>query len=563
MKKFVLRASKSSVRSLSVVLLGATTLSAGAQTLADAIKLTDKEQFDKATLAFRKVIASEPQNGEAWFYFGENYWENQQADSAEACYRQGNGVGGKFPLNKVGLGKVLWAQGKKAEAQTMFDQAIADATDKANKIPKPQQANTYREIAEAMAQGARPDLIKAQELIARSLELDAKNPETYVLKGDVLFDLNPRDGSAPLENYKIAINMDALNAKPVTRKAFMYYRAKNNPAAIEEYTRAIGIDGSFAPAYSGRAEAYVKTGDFVKAEADMAHYLELNTGNQSARVRYAQFLFLVGKYQESLGLINTLEQEGVKNIVLKRLQGYDQVEMKDSVNAKSTLEAYFAEQPEDKRIAADYEYYGKSLLLVHQDSLAAENMLKGARMDRTKDHLYTEAAKTFVRARAYERAVAAMQERIAAGKPETNDYYYLGDAALKAGMYQTADSAWATYTQRNPNAYQGYRYRAQTQAATDTLAIGDRTWSAKPYYDEMLLKMKPEEREKSKSHYEEALNYMGLYYLYNKEARDLPKAKCYFEQVKALNAGTSITKQVNEVMLMTKELKDVTPAGCE
>lgn len=554
---------------LTLALLSASAITAGAQTLTDAIKLTDKEQFEKATSAFKKIVAAEPQNGEAWFYFGENYWENQRTDSAEVCYRQGNGIGGKFPLNKVGLGKALWSQGKKDEAQQMFTQAVTDATDKANKLPKPLQASTYREIAEAMSQGAGKDLIKAQEFIAKSLELDPKNPETYVLKGDVLFDLNPRDGSAPLENYKTAINMDALNAKPVTRKAFMYYRAKNNPAAIEEYTNAITIDAAFAPAYSGRAEAYVKVGEFAKAEADMAKYLELNTGNQSARVRQAQFLFLVGKYKESLDLINTLETQGVKNIVLKRLQGYDLVEMKDSVNAKPTLDAYFAEQPEDKRIAADYEYYGKCLQLLHQDSAAGENMLKGARMDKTKDYLFTDAAKAFAKAKAYDKAIAAMREKIAASsKPETNDYYYLGDVALKGKRWATADSAWATYTDKfvsssKPVPYQAYKFRARAQAGTDTLAIQERTWAAKPYYEQMLTSMKPEEKEKSKADLEEALNYMGLYYLYNKEARDLPKAKCYFEKIKTLNVGTSITKQVNEVMLLTKELKDVAPSSCD
>ena len=75
--------------------------------------------------------------------------------------------------------------------------------------------------------------------------------------------------------------------------------------------------------------------------------------------------------------------------------------------------------------------------------------------------------------------------------------------------------------------------------------------------------MKPEEKEKYKADLEEALNYMGLYNLYNKEAKDLPKARCYFEKVKALNAGTSITKQVNEVMLLTKDLKDVAPGNCD
>lgn len=534
---------------------------ATAQTLGDAIKLTDKEQFEKATGAFRKLVTAEPQNAEAWFYFGESYWENERADSAEACYRMGVGANPKYPLNKVGLGKVLWSQGRTADAQALFTEAVSTACDKANKFPKPLQGNTYREVAEAIAQGNSKDLIKAQEFIAKALEMDPKNPETYVLKGDVLFDQNPRDGSAPLENYKTAINMDALNPKPVTRKAFMYYRANNLDAAISEYDNAIAVDAAFAPAYRGRAEAWFKKRDFDKATADMNKYLELNKGNQSARIRNAQFLFLTGKYQESLNEISALEGEGVKNIVLKRLKGYDQVEMKDAAAGKATLDAYFSEQPADKHVATDHEYYGKALAALGNDSLAGESMLKGARMDRTKDYLFVEASKAFSKAKRYDQAVAAMKEKIAAGKPETNDYYYLGDAANKGKRWMTADSAWATYIERNPNAYQGYKFRARAQNGMDSTET--KTFVAKPFYDEMLLKMKPEEKEKYKADVEEALNYLGLYFLYNKEARDLPKAKCYFEKVKALNAGTSITKQVTEVMLMTKELKDLAPGTCD
>lgn len=538
-----------------------TAAGATAQTLADAIKLTDKEQFEKATGAFRKLVTAEPQNAEAWFYFGESYWENERADSAEACYRMGVGANPKYPLNKVGLGKVLWSQGRTADAQALFTEAVSTACDKANKFPKPLQGNTYREVAEAIAQGNSKDLIKAQEFIAKALEMDPKNPETYVLKGDVLFDQNPRDGSAPLENYKTAINMDALNPKPVTRKAFMYYRANNLDAAISEYDNAIAVDAAFAPAYRGRAEAWFKKRDFDKATADMNKYLELNKGNQSARIRNAQFLFLTGKYQESLNEISALEVEGVKNIVLKRLKGYDQVEMKDAAAGKATLDAYFSEQPADKHVATDHEYYGKALAALGNDSLAGESMLKGARMDRTKDYLFVEASKAFSKAKRYDQAIGAMKEKLAAGKPETNDYYYLGDAANKGKRWMTADSAWATYIERNPNAYQGYKFRARAQNGMDSTET--KTFVAKPFYDEMLLKMKPEEKEKYKADVEEALNYLGLYFLYNKDARDLPKAKCYFEKVKALNAGTSITKQVTEVMLMTKELKDVTPGTCD
>lgn len=572
---------------LTLALASAAALATRAQSLPEAIKLTDKEQFEKATTAFKTLLAAAPQNAEAWFYFGENYWENERSDSAEYCYRMGVGADGKFPLNHVGIGKVLWSQGKKAEAQAEFDKAVGSVCDKANKFPKTLQGRTYREVAEAIAQGQGKDLIKAQEFIAKAIEMDPKDAETYVLKGDVLFDQNPRDGSTPLENYKTAINLDALNAKPVARKAFMYYRAKNYPASIDEYSNAITIDALFAPAYRGRAEAYFMTRDFDKATADMNKYLELNKGNVSARIRNAQFLFLVKKYDESLAEIQALGQANVKNVVLKRIEAYDLCEKGDFENALKKMDDYFAEQPEDKRISLDYEYLGKihqglvakvpappvppvpggvpappvPPMSINHDSIAGEMFLKAARMDKNKESLFVDAAKAFVKGKCYDKAIAALREKIAAGKPETNDYYYLGDAATKGRRWLTADSAWAIYTERNPNAYQGYKYRARVQNGLDSLET--KTFSAKPYYELMLSKIKPEEVEKSKTDQEEALNYMALYYLYSKEAKDLGKAKCYFLKVQTLNAGTSITQQVNDTFLKMKEFKDLASGNCD
>src|SRR5215207_9415092 len=136
MKKFLLRPPKHLPKALSLALASVAMLGSSAQTLQDAIKLTDKEQFEKATGAFKSVLATDPQNGEAWFYMGENYWSNERADSAEFCYSRGVGVAPKFPLNHVGQGKVLWTKGKSAEAQVLFDKAVATTTDKANKFPK-------------------------------------------------------------------------------------------------------------------------------------------------------------------------------------------------------------------------------------------------------------------------------------------------------------------------------------------------------------------------------------------------------------------------------------------
>src|SRR5690606_10651611 len=126
-----------------------------------------------------------------------------------------------------------------------------------------------------------------------------------------------------------------------------------------EYGNAIALDPNFAPAYRGRAEAWFKARDFDKATADMNKYLELNSGSVSARIRNAQFLFLVKKYDQSLAEIQALEGAGVKNMTLKRLKAFALEDKGDHQAAEKAMQAYFAEQPQDKVISLDYEYQGK------------------------------------------------------------------------------------------------------------------------------------------------------------------------------------------------------------
>src|SRR5690606_23250293 len=102
--------------------LACLTIGASAQ-LQEAIKLTDKEQFEKASSAFKHIVEAQPNNGEAWFYMGENFFANDRTDSAEASYRRGVEVNPNFPLNYAGLGKVLREKGKTSEAQAQFDKA--------------------------------------------------------------------------------------------------------------------------------------------------------------------------------------------------------------------------------------------------------------------------------------------------------------------------------------------------------------------------------------------------------------------------------------------------------
>lgn len=531
---------------------------AQAQTVAEAIALTESERFEKAGTTLRNLLAASPTDGEAWFYLGENYFENDREDSAAYCYNKGVEVNPRQPLNYAGQGKVLWVKGQRDQAVAKFNEAIGIATDKANKFTKKLQAQTQREVAEGYASGNNKDLAKAMAAVDAAIALDATDPEAFILKGDIMWEQNPTDASQPVALYKKASDLRTTSAKPVARRGLVYHRARNFDAAIAEYDKAIGIEPGFAPAYRGRAEAYFGKRDFAKAKADYDEYLKLNSGSQSAMVRYAQFLYLVQDYKQSLDLIDKLQAAGVDNNTLLRIKGYDQVELKDSANAMATLDAYFAKQPQEKVVPSDLQYYGRAVALMGNDSLAGEKIMTAAAMPNADPDLYLEAGSYFQKAKLFDRAVLAYQAKTNSSKVVVNDWYYLGGAAQKAEQYEIADMAWTKYTERQQNIYQGYLGRARANVGLDPEKT---TWQARPFFEEALRKMKPEDiAGKAAKDAEEAMFYLAFYHFYG--AKDLPAAKCWFQKVKELNTGTERTKQSSD-MLLSKELKDQPAATCE
>jgi len=583
-------------RTLFVGLLVGISLDANAQSLQEAIRMTDNERFENATAAFRSLLAASPNDGQTWFFMGENYWYNDRTDSAAACYASGIRLNPMFPLNHAGSGKVQMAAGKRTEADALFLAAIAAATNKGSKLPKSVQAMTYREVAEGLGAGPNADIPAALVQLQKAIELDPNDAETFVLQGDLLAARGSFDASDALAAYKKAAELAPNAARPIARKAVMYYRAKNYEAALAEFDRAIGVDPTYAPAYSGRAEAHFVTKAYDKATADYDHYLALNKGNTSARIRYAKFLYLIGKYPESLTEINALRSAGVKDNNLGRVEGYALCEGGEFAKARKVMEEYFAQQPAEKVISTDYEMMGRiyqglakeaasttvindggtmvvktpentvttdingatSVIMVgsgeNLDSLAAEMYLKAARMDRTKHALFIEAGKAFTKAKLHAQAAMAYREKILQGRPEVNDYYYLGGAANKAKLFATADSAWSVYVERQSGVHQGYLGRARANVGMDSTKT---TWQAKPFYEEVVRKIKPEEQAKYKVDLEEAYFYLGFYFY--SSAKDQSTAKCWFEKLATLNAGTSNTKTGTDMLLT---LKDVPAKDC-
>jgi len=135
-------------------------------------------------------------------------------------YKKGTEVQPTNGLNFAGIGKVLLAQNKEADANTNLFKA---------KTLGAKNANTLVEIAEAYITAPerlrKPD--DAIALLDNALKLESKNAEAHILKGDALEILHPTEGGPAIKEYEDAQKLNPKSPKAVLRQGKLFLRARN------------------------------------------------------------------------------------------------------------------------------------------------------------------------------------------------------------------------------------------------------------------------------------------------------------------------------------------------
>src|SRR4051812_45257344 len=78
-----------------------------AQTIQDARKLTEDEQYDAAISIYQQLIRTNPNDVTIYYFYGDNLLLNLNADSASIMFEKGAAIDGNNPLIKIGRAKVL------------------------------------------------------------------------------------------------------------------------------------------------------------------------------------------------------------------------------------------------------------------------------------------------------------------------------------------------------------------------------------------------------------------------------------------------------------------------
>ncbi len=499
-----------------------------AQTLQDAIRKTDNEQYADALVDFNALLAKEPNNGANYFYFGDYYFERGEFEEAEAMWSKGARVDAIHPLSAVAKGRVLWMHGDQVGAKAEFQKAL-DATKK----DKLKRGEIIRGIAEIYIKSEQKNLDEAILLLSDAIAKEPKNEDNFLLMGDAQNEKNQQNASEAVKYYNMATAVNPKSAKGLVRIGVIYRRAKNPEGANENFKKAEELDPNFAPAFREHAEMYL-TFDKPKAAIECwKKYLELNNSTE-ARYRYATALFKGKQYCETITEIGTVNAAGFTNFYTERMLGYSFLECSADPEATqkglAAMDRFFATAPANKIIYLDYKTRGALLSKSGSDSLALLEYERASAINEVAaKELAGDMAKIYSKNKKYDQAIAAYNLKASTNKLNVQEEYDLGKCYYVGPKnYALADSSFARVTRLSSSYAPGYLWRARANLGLDP---GNKNWSAQPHYTKFVELIKPEERGtgSNKASYIEACKYLAAY---NKTVtKDLVKMKSFYQLI--------------------------------
>ncbi len=506
-----------------------------AQTLESAVKKTDNERYEAAAADFKALIAKEPAKADNYFYYGENFVQLEELDSANIMWKKGLSVDPTSALNMVGVGKYLWYKGDTTAGKQQFTAALT--------ATKSKNAVIMREIAEVYIYAPIKSLKQAVSMLNNAIKLDPKNIEGHLLMGDALLELNPQNATDAMKSYNNALDLEKT-AKIIVRKAKVYQRAENYQLANDMYKEAQELDPTYAPAYRENAELNMKFNQSALAIQNWIKYMELNNSTY-ARYRYAISLYSGKKYCEAIPEFEEIHKGGFENFYTQRLLAYSVYECyakdakADTSNYKKAQVAsdrFFQLAPQDKVIGLDYKYRGLILSKVGKDSLAVAELMKAIEKDSANTgELMGELSKLYSKNKQYDLVVEALNKKMGGDstKLTVNEYLDLGKAYYFGPKnYVLSDAAYGMVAKLSPTYAVAYLQRARAQIQIDPKKV---TWAAKPYYEKLIELVPVADRMGPyKPYLIEAAKYLGDYYVNSKE-KNVEKAKEVWNLVKELD----------------------------
>jgi tetratricopeptide (TPR) repeat protein len=542
------------------------TFSMYGQTLQEAIRLTRSEQYDAATRAYKALLTQNPNDGNIYFYFGDNFLQRffsdttafsltEAAEAAALSFEKGLQVDPKNPINYAGLGEIALLKGDKTQAQADFAKIYPLLPSKQNKgvvMSPEQQALILIKIADAYVKANVNDTAIIFSSLRAAEKLDSKNYDLYIVRGDAYINfLN--DGSKAISNYNMAAILNPNSPTAQLRIGQLWMKAKQYQMALNYYEKVSTIDSNFAPAYRELGFLLKKANRNADAKKNFIKFLELSGGNVSAQLQYINTLIELQDYDEAVNQVIQVMAIDSLNNDLNRALAYSYYETGQYEKGLKAMEKFLKKADKDKVRQTDASYYGRLLSKMKMDSLAAVQLLRAYEMDTSKSDLLSEAALSYNKIKSYDKAAQIYIRKINLKKGTSMDYYNLGKTYYNLQDFKKSDSVLAIFNEQQPSYIQGYVWRARAASNIDP---DSKLGLAKPVYESIIEKTAADTAKYAKER-GEAFYYLAYYYFlqYNqtKDKENAVKSMEYCDDVIAIDPNDNNAVKAKQIIDVLKK----------
>lgn len=471
---------------LMAVVLTFCSFGAQAQSLDEAIKKVDSEQYQQAIQDLNKLISADDKNPEYYYWKGKAQFESGAVEQAKNTFEQGIKAKGKYPFNHVGMGRVLISENNIEAANEVLERAL-DYNKK-----KYFDVRVIFAVADAYLEAGQ---VKDAEVLLYQAQQDyPDNPRSYIALGNLY--MAKKTAKLALNQYENAIQKDPSYVPAYTHIGQMKIDRQEYDEGAEYLQKAIELDPAFAPSYKYMGELWFRAGRYEQARDNYKKYVELTQNDLRARLRYADFLFLSENYTDAISVLEEAAVDTTTSLML-RLLGMAHHKEGNLDKAQDYLDKYFDRIDPEYTIFADYEVYGRILLERGDVEQADAYFAKAVDKDYERVTLYEDLAKEFnTMAKAARKSDDTDEDAADEGdwddatskdlfameahyrqlyldnKPlkELRDYYFLGTSNYYAGQYDDAMTNFNEVTKLADTYVMGHIWAFRTAGKMDERA---------------------------------------------------------------------------------------------
>jgi len=537
-----------------------------AQSLDDAKKAIDAEQYQKAKSMLKNLTVTQADKDENFFYLGWVYLKQDYADSAKTVFTKGIAVNPKSALNFVGLGAVAHIEKDNSTATTDFNMAISLAGKK-NGTPFQYIGLSYLLPVSGAAVGPNGSAVSPADanaaiaVLTQGAAAEPRNIGVLIALGDA--NRSQLKSNEAYNAYSSALAIDPNSPAANVAEGVLWEYADNIDDAVKQFQKALAANPNYGPAYREWAETDLRAAKNdpsqydakVKEAADnYKKFISLTDYSPETQMRYADFLIRTKDYTTLQQVATDLAKSKGSNLRVYRYLGFAAYENKDYQNALNALTTWTTQADPKRLIPTDYLYLGRTQIALKNDSLGILDLKKALTLDTSQVDIYGEIANSFYGLGKYQDAAEAYKVYTDKSRKATlNDRFREGFSYYEAFKGQViakqtnpnqkldstllfqADSAFTYIEKKVPKPILGMVYfHASVKDFEDSNDRNNIKGLAKPYFEQYVTLVEAAGvTDKTKSNLLDAYVYLGNYAEF--KDKDHAKALDYFNKAKAID----------------------------